>query len=163
MRQMVPDSKKIDVPGWLQEQPNGSVTWCTNDSVYTETQKEFFSWCWTQLPTKCRPKGQDWQILRRVSPKQSHQSSTVRGLVRTYLAVIKDRIASFDVTTHSPLLPWTIRHLRGFSQDATCAQMRRCVDRNTEKGILPLVNKLSRAAQEPMSNSFFSHGLRTFG
>ena len=60
----------------------------------------------------------DWQILRQVSPTQSHQSngaaekavSTVRGLARTYLAVLKDRIPSIEVTTHSPMLPWTIRH-----------------------------------------------------
>ena len=40
---------------------------------------------------ECRPDGQDWQILRQVSPTQSHQSngaaeeavSTVRGLART--------------------------------------------------------------------------------
>ena len=50
--------------------------------------------------------------------RQSHQSnggaekavSTVRGLARTYLAVIKDKIQSFEVTTHSPMLPWAIRH-----------------------------------------------------
>ena len=53
-----------------------------------------------------------------MSPTQSHQSngtaekatSTVRGLARTYLAVIKDKIASFYVKPDSPVLPWTIRH-----------------------------------------------------
>ena len=65
-----------------------------------------------------RPEGQDWQILRQVSPTQSHQSngaaekavSTVRGLATTHLAVLNDKIPSFEVTTHSPILPWTIRH-----------------------------------------------------
>ena len=49
-----------------------------------------------------RPEGQDWQILRQVSPTQSHQSngaaekavSTVRGLAGTYLAVIKHNKSS---------------------------------------------------------------------
>ena len=70
-----------------------------------------------KVAKECRPEGQDWQILRQVSPTQSHQSngaaekavSTVRGLTGTHLAVIKDKIPSFAVTTHSPMLPWTIR------------------------------------------------------
>ena len=70
------------------------------------------------MAKECRPEGQDWQILRRVSPTQSHQSngaaekavSTVLGLAGTYLAVLKDKIPSFDMTTHSPMCPWTIRH-----------------------------------------------------
>ena len=71
-----------------------------------------------KVAKECRPEGQDWQILRQVSPTQSHQSngaaekavSTVRGLDKTYLAVLKDKIPSFEVTTHSPMLPWKIRH-----------------------------------------------------
>ena len=71
-----------------------------------------------KVAKECRPEGQDWQILRQVSPTQSHQSngaaekavSTVRGLARTYLAVIKEKIPSFAVTTHSPVLQWTIGH-----------------------------------------------------
>ena len=71
-----------------------------------------------KVAKECRPEGQDWQILRQLSPTQSHQSngaaekavSTVRGLARTYLGVFKDKISSFAVTTHSPMLPWTIRH-----------------------------------------------------
>ena len=66
----------------------------------------------------CRSEGQDWQILQQVSPTQSHQTSgaaekavsTVRGQARTCLAVLTDKIPSFEVTTHSPILPWTIRH-----------------------------------------------------
>ena len=53
-----------------------------------------------------------------MSPTQSHQSSgevekavsTVRGLDRTYLAVLKDKIPPFEVTTLSPILTWTFRH-----------------------------------------------------
>ena len=70
-----------------------------------------------KVAKECRLEGQGWQILRQVSPTQIHQSngaaekavSTVRGLATTFLAVIKDKIQSFAVTTHSPMLPWTIR------------------------------------------------------
>ena len=34
----------------------------------------------------------------------------MRGLAGTYLAVLEDKIPSFEVTTHSPMLLWTIRH-----------------------------------------------------
>ena len=66
------------------------------------------------------PEGQDWQIPRQVSLTQSNGAaekavSTVRGLAGTYLAVIKDKISSSEVTTHSPGLPWTIRHLDSHS------------------------------------------------
>ena len=69
---------------------------------------------------ECCPGGHDWQILRQVSPTQSHHCngaaekavSTVRGLARTFLAVIKDKILFLAVTTHSPMLPWTIDHTR---------------------------------------------------
>ena len=62
-----------------------------------------------KVARECRPEEQDLQILRQVSPTQSHQSngatekavSTVRGLARTYLHFSK---------THSPMLPWTVRH-----------------------------------------------------
>ena len=79
-----------------------------------------------KVAKECRPEGQDRQILRQVSPTQSHQSngaaekavSTVRGLAETYLAVIKDKILSFAVTTHSPMLSWTISDMQhGFSRD----------------------------------------------
>ena len=71
-----------------------------------------------KVARECPLDGQDWQILRQVSPTQSHQSngaaekavSTVRRLARTYLAVLKDKIPSFAVSTHSPILPWMIRH-----------------------------------------------------
>ena len=86
--------------------------------VRTVLSTRRFSCYWTKLQKNVVLKGQDWQILRQVSPTQSHQSndaaekavSTVRGLARTYLAVIKDKIASFDVKPFSPTLPWTIRH-----------------------------------------------------
>ena len=63
---MVPDSKRMDMPMLLRQQPNRCVTWCMHASVYMET-KEFL-----QL---LRLEGQDWQSLRQVSPTQSHQSN----------------------------------------------------------------------------------------
>ena len=55
-----------------------------------------------KVSKECRLEGQDWKILRLVSPTQSHQSSgavekavsTVRGLACTYLAVLEDKIPS---------------------------------------------------------------------
>ena len=65
----------------------GCVTWCMNAFVHMDT-KEFYKWYWTEWK-KFRPEGQHWQILRQVSPTQSHQSNgaaknavfTVRGLL----------------------------------------------------------------------------------
>ena len=99
---MVPGSKKMDMLYVVA----GTV----------ETKNEF-SCYWAKMVKECRPEGQDWQILRQVSPTQSHQSngaagkavSPLRGLARTLTVVLKDKIPSFDVTTHSPMLPWTIR------------------------------------------------------
>ena len=91
-------------PMLLRQQPSGCVTWGIN-----------FFWS-TRRQRRSRPEGHDWQILRQVSPTQSHQSngaaekavSTVRGLAGTYLAVPKEKIPSFEVSTHSPILPCTI-------------------------------------------------------
>ena len=61
------------------------------------------------MAKECRPEGQDWQILRQVSPTQSLQShgaaekavSTVRGLAGTYdktlsAASVDDKTRSMD-------------------------------------------------------------------
>ena len=80
------------------------MIWGTNALLYTETQEEFCSWYRTMLRNN---------VVRQVSPTQSHQSngaaekaiSTVRGLARTYLAAIKDKIGTFDVKIDSPTLP----------------------------------------------------------
>ena len=116
------------------------------------------------MAKECRPEGQDWQILRQVSPTQSHQSdgaaekgvSTVRGLARTYLSVLKDKIPSFEVTTHSPMLPWTIRHaawiltrynVRKDTRMAPCEKIR---GKKYRKEILPL--GLQVLARRPGAN-----------
>ena len=90
---MVPDSKKMDMPYVVA----ATAKW-VRDLVYERFRQEFFSCYWTS-GKKCRSEGQDWRILRQVSPTQSHQSngaekavSTVRGLARTYLAFLKDKI-----------------------------------------------------------------------
>ena len=62
-----------------------------------------------KVAKECRLKNKT-DILRQVSPTQSHQSngaaekavSAVRGLARTYLTVIRDKIASFG----AKLLEW---------------------------------------------------------
>ena len=40
-----------------------------------------------KVAKECRPEGQDWQILRQVSPQRKPSVSTVRGLARTYLSL----------------------------------------------------------------------------
>ena len=115
---MVPDSKKMDMPYFFA----ATAKW-VRDLGYKRfclhVDKEgVLQLLLDKVAKECRPEGQDWQILRQVSPTQSHQSngaaekavSTVRGLARTYLAVLKDKIPFFEVTTYSPMLPWTIRH-----------------------------------------------------
>ena len=115
---MVPDSKKMDVP-YVVATKAKSVRDLEYERFCLHGDKEgVLQLLLDKVATECRPEGQDWQILRQVSPTQSHQSngaaekavSTVRGLAETYLAVIKDKMTSFAVTTHSPMLPWTIRY-----------------------------------------------------
>ena len=120
--------------------------------VYMETKGGLLQLLLDTVEKEHRLEGRDWQILRQVSPTQSHQSnggavkavSTVRGLAGTYLAVPKDKIPSFEVTTHSPMLPWTIRH-------AAWILTRYNLRRDTR------MNKFSLAVQEQMSISFCSH------
>ena len=115
---MVPDSKKMVMPYVVA----ATAKW-VRDLAYERfclhgDNEGVLQLLLDKVAKECRPEGQDRQILRQVSPTQSHQSngaaekavSTVRGLAETYLAVIKDKIPSFAVTTHSPMLPWTIRH-----------------------------------------------------
>ena len=92
-----------------QEQPSGCVTWGMNASFYMETKKEFCNCYWDKVAKECRPAGQDWQILRQVSPTQSHQSngaaekavSKVRGLAGTYLAVMKTKSRRDNTLTNA--------------------------------------------------------------
>ena len=105
-------------PTWLKEEKSACVTWCMNAFVYTETRKEFFTCCWTQWQKdvvhkdkmdKFYDKRHRRRAIRAMAPRRKHVS-TVRGLARTYLAGLKDKIPSSDVTTHSPTLPWTNRY-----------------------------------------------------
>ena len=102
-------------PVWLRQQPSGCVTWSMNAFVNTET-KEFFSCYWTKWQDnvvlmdkvgKFYDKCHRHRAIRAMAEKTV---STGRGLAGTYLAVLKNKIPSFEVTTHSPILPWTIRH-----------------------------------------------------
>ena len=115
---MVPDSKTMDMPYFVATTAKrvrdlGLERFCLHGDIEGVLQL-----LRDKVAKECRPEGQDWQILRQVSPTQSHQSngaaekavSTVRGLVRTYLAVIKDKIQSFVMIIHIYMFPWTIRH-----------------------------------------------------
>ena len=55
-----------------QQQPSGYVTWCMNAFVYMETKQSALQLLLDKVAKECRPEGQDWQILRQVSPTQSH-------------------------------------------------------------------------------------------
>ena len=164
---MVPDSKKVDMPYVVA----ATAKW-VRDLRYERfcLPEGVLQFPLGKVAKECRLEGQGWQILRQVSPTQSHQSSgaaekavsTVRGLATTYLAVLKDKIPSFEVTTHSPMFPWTIRHaawiltrynVRG---DTRMTRTRRFVDRNTGKRSCHWVSKFSLAVQEQMSTSFCS-------
>ena len=62
--------------------------------------------------------GQGWQILRQVSPTQSHSNlgaaekaiSTVRGTIDESGVMSKDEILSWMTAKYVPARPWTIRH-----------------------------------------------------
>ena len=147
---MVPEPKKMDMP----HVDAGTAKW--------ETKEEFFGCCWTKWQKNVVLEEQDWQINCHVSPTQSHQSNgvaekavcTVRGLLRTCLAVIKDKV-SFDVTTRSPMLPWTIRHAAwvlpryNVRRDDTVQKIR---GQKYRKEILPLGKQV--LARRPGANVY---------
>ena len=115
---MVPDSKKMDMPHVVAT----TAKW-VRDLEYERfclhgDEEGVLHLLLDNVARECRSDGQDWHFLRQVSPTQSHQISgaaekavsTVRGVAGTYLAVLKDKIPSFAVSTHSPIVPWTSRH-----------------------------------------------------
>ena len=80
----------------------------------------------------------------------------MRGLDKTYLAVLKDKIPSFEVTTHSPMLPWLIRHaawiLTRYSvrRDTRMTPDEKVRGRKYRKEILPLGEQV--LARRPGAN-----------
>ena len=118
--EMMPDSKNMDMPHVIA----GTAKWVRGleyERSCVHGDKESV----LQLPTgnvakECRLEEQDWQILRQVSPTQSHQSngdaenaiSAMRGLAHTYQALINDIIESFDVKPAAPMMPWTNHQTR---------------------------------------------------
>ena len=117
-----------------------------------------------EVAKECRLEEQDWQILRQLSPTQTHPSngaaekavSTVRGRARSYLAVLKDKFPSFDVTTHSPMLPWTIRHATwvrtryNVRRDTRMTPYEKIRQQKCRKEILPLGDQV--LARRPGAN-----------
>ena len=117
---MVPDSKRMDMPNVVA----GTAKWVRDLeyerflSTCRQSRSSFFSCCWTEWQKKFVLKDQMGRFydkchrhraIRAMEPRRK-AVSTERGLARKYLAVLKDNIPSFDLTTHSPMLPWRIRH-----------------------------------------------------
>ena len=162
---MMPDSRKMDMP-YVVAATAKSVRDLGYERFCLHGDKGVIQLLLDKVAKECRPEGQDWQILRQVSPTQGHPSngaaekavSTARGLARTCLAGIKDKIPSFAVT-HSPMLPWTTRHA---SWILTRYYVRRDTRMtpygNTEKRFFHWKNKSSLAVLERMSISLCSHG-----
>ena len=75
---------------WWRQQASECVIWSMNASCL-HGDKGVLQLLLAKVVKECRLEGQDWQILRQVSPTQSHPSngaaeeavSTVRGLART--------------------------------------------------------------------------------
>ena len=72
---MVPDSKKMDMPHvvattakWVRDL--GYERFCLHGDKEGVLQLLL-----DKVAKECRPEGQDWQILRQVSPTQRHQSN----------------------------------------------------------------------------------------
>ena len=92
-----------------QSNTAGTGKW-VRDLVY-----ERFCLHWTKLPKTVLLMDKTVKLYDKCH-RQSHQSngaaekevSTVRGLARTYLTVIREKIASFDEEPDSPMLPWPI-------------------------------------------------------
>ena len=91
---MVPDSKKMDMPFVVAT----TAKWVRDlgyEPICPQRDKEgVLQLLVDKVAKDCRPEGQEWQILRQVSPTQSHQSSngaaeeavsTEGRLARTYL------------------------------------------------------------------------------
>ena len=72
---MVPDSKNMDMPcvvaaaaKWVRD------VWFTRFCQHGD-KEVVLQLILDKVAKECRPEGQDWQILRQVSPTQSHQSN----------------------------------------------------------------------------------------
>ena len=72
---VVPDSKKMDMPHvvvttakWVRDL--GYERFCLHGDKEGVLQLQL-----DKVAKECRPDGQDWQILRQVSPTQRHQSN----------------------------------------------------------------------------------------
>ena len=165
---MVPDSKKWTCATLSQQHPSG-VTWGMNAFVLMGDKRVLHLLLET-VAKECRPDRQDWQILRQVSSTQSHENngaakkvvSTVRGLAKTCLEMIKQRqnpVFCSDNTHTNPSVD--IKHaawvLTRYSVKKTRMTPHEKL-RGHRKEILPLGNKSSLAVPErllfmqPMGN-----------
>ena len=87
---------------------------------------------------------------------------TVCGLARTYLVILQDKIQSSDVTTHSPLLPWTIRHAAwvptrcNVRRDTRMTPHEKIRGKKCRKEIFPLAWTSSRSSTRSDCQSAFA-------
>ena len=101
----------------LREQPNGCVPWCMNAFVYMETKKEFFRCHWTMWKNvvlndktgKFYDKCHGNRAIRALEQVRKPPPQCV-DLPEHIWQFLMTKIQSVEVTTHSPMLPWTIRH-----------------------------------------------------
>ena len=170
-RRWCPTPRRWTCPMLWRQQPNGCLTWSMKAFVYIETKKEFFSCYWRKwqknvvlkdktgkFHDKCHPQRaiRAMEQLRKPSPQCVDSSEHIWQFSKTI-------IPSFEVTTHSPMLLWTIRHAAwtltryNVRRDTRMTPYVKIRGQNYKKEILPLVNKFSLAVQEQMSISFCSH------
>ena len=106
-----------------REQPSGCVTWRRgNERSCLHGDKEgVLQLVLDSAATECRPLGQDWQSSTTsvTDTEKSEQRSRGDGFLRSArscfahsLAVLKEQKSRlFDVSRHSPMVPWTIRRV----------------------------------------------------
>ena len=165
----VPDSKKMDMPLLLPQQRSGYVTWgyesfCLHGFIYMETKKEFFSCYWT----KCQ-KNVVWndktgkiygmchrhRATRAMEPLRKPSPQCV-DLPEHIWQFSKTKIPSFEVTTHSPMLPWMIRHAawiltrRNVRRDTRMTPYEKIRGQKYRQEILPLGEQV--LARRPGAN-----------
>ena len=143
----VPDPKKMGLPMLLQQQ-----------SVHVTT---LFLSAWRQRRSSSVAAGQSGNRMSfgrtrlanstiSVTDTAEKAMSTVRGLARTYLAVLKGKISSFEVTTHSPMLSCLIVHRAWIVTRYNVRRGTRMTPHEKIRGNLPGRPRLQREAYEEL-------------
>ena len=114
---MVPDSKKMDMPHvvattakWVRDLgcerfcPHGDKGGVLQLLLDTVAKEVVLKNKIGKFYVKCHRH----KAIRAMEPPRKPSPQCAVWRERTFLAVLKDKIPSFEVTTHSPMLPWTI-------------------------------------------------------